>query len=376
MRRSPEAFLRARLLALYLLSLAAVSGSILAWHPHQARSPLFLLWPPLGLGAAALAGETLHDRLSSLLDRHARTRIRSVSGLAYGAVLLVVSLGLLSGVSGAATEGCSLLRGLQVVFLLLAGFGRGHLGTLINAFALTSTSVLAGGPGAAVSAALHGSLLVFFLTADHAARSLTEFPVDRMPAAGPLLFRGIAPAALLLALLSAFFALLPPAPYAPLQKAGAIATIPAGQLLGLLTNLGIVAILSTVAIYAVLRFGGGGKGGPAEEPPVEFAAARRETEKAGGARYIEPPVERKEWRARIVALYVKTAEQLAKWGRRRRPYQTAGEFARSLAPAGSAADLSELFGRARYGGEPMSEADFERASRLCGEILDHHRRRD
>ncbi len=364
MRRSPEAFLRARLLALYLVSLAAVSGSILAWHPDRARSPLLLLWPPLGLGAAAVAGAAVYDRLSSMLDRHARTRIRSVSGLAYGATLLVVSLGLLSGARGAAEEGCSLLRGLQVAFLLLAGFGRGHLGTLINAFALTCTSLLAGGPGAALSAALHGGLLVFFLTADHAARTLTEFPVETMPSARPALLRGAASAAAVLVLLGAFFALLPPAPYAPLQKAGAIVALPAGELLGLLTNLGLVAVLSAIAFYALLRFGGGGRAGASEEPAVEFASARRRSEKAGGARYAEPPVSMKEWRARIVQLYVKTLEQLAKWGRRRRPHQTPREFARTLAPAGASAEFGELFGRARYGGEELSEADFERASRL------------
>lgn len=376
MRRSPEAFLRARLLALYLLSLAAVSGSILAWHPDRARSPVFLLWPPIGLGAAAVAGAALHDRLSSMVDRHARTRIRAVAGLAYGATLLVVSLGLLSGARGAAEDGCSLLRGMQAAFLILAGFGRGHLGTLINAFALTSTSLLAGGPGAALSAALHGGLLVFFLTVDHAARSLSEFPVETMPPARPTVLRGVASSATLIALLGGFFALVPPAPYAPLQRAGAVVALPAGQLLGLLTNLVFVGILSTIAFYALLRFGGGGRAGSAEEPAVEFAAARRRTERSGGARYVEPPVSMKEWRARIVQVYGKTAEQLAKWGRRRRPHQTPLEFARTLAPAGAAAELGELFGRARYGRDELSEADFDRASRLAKEILDHHRRRD
>ena len=376
MRRSPEAFLRARLLAVYLLSLAAVSGSILAWHPDRALSPLNLLWPPIGLGAAAVAGAAMQDRLSAMLDRHLRTRIRSVAGLAYGATLLVVSIGLLTGSRGAAEEGCALLRGLQAAFLLLAGFGRGSLGILINALALTATSILAGGPGAALSAALHGSLLMFFLAADHAARTLTEFPVESMPRAGPLLLRGAGSSLAVLLLLGGFFTLLPPAPYAPLQKAGAVVSLPAGQLVGLLTNLGAVALLAAIVFTALLRFGGGGRSGAAEEPAFEVASARRRTEKAGGARYAEPPVERKEWRARIVQLYVKTAEQLSKWGKRRRPWQTPREFARTLAPAGAAADLTELFGRARYGRDELSEADFERAERLSKEILDHHRRRD
>lgn len=375
MRRSPEAFLRARLLAIYLLSLAAVSGSILAWHPDKALSPLNLLWPPLGLGAAAVLGAALQGPLAAMLDRPVRTRVRSVAGLVYGATLLVVSLALLSGSRGAAEDGGSLLRGLQAAFLLLAGFGRGHLGTLINALALTATSILAGGPGAALSAALHGGLLIFFLTVDHAARGLNEFPVESMPRPGPVLLRGSAMSLGVALLLGGYFLLQPPMPYAPLQKSGAVVALPAGQLVGLLTNLGLVAVLSTIAFYALLRFGGGGRAGSAEEPPVEYADARRRTEKSGGARYVEPPVSMKEWRARIVQLYVKMAEQLAKWGRRRRPWQTPREFAATLAPAGSAADLTELFGRARYGREELSEADFERAERLSREILDHHRRR-
>lgn len=375
MKSSPETFLRARLLALFLLSLAAVSGSIIAWQPGQGFSPLSLLWPPLGLGAAALAGALLQERLSALLDSHARARVRSVAGLAYGAVLLVVCLGLLSGSRDAALGGCSILRYLQLVFLVLAGFGRGDLGTLVNAFALTSTSLLAGGIGAVLSATLQGGLLVFFLAADHAARTLTEFPVEEPPPPGPILARGAAAAAFLGLFLLAFFWLVPPAPYLPLQKAGAIAALPAGKLVGLLSNLMLVAILSTVAFYVLLRFGGGGRSIAAEPPVVDIVAARRRTAPPEGVHYREPAVPIKQWRARIVALYVETSEQLAKWGRRRRPFQTPREFARSLAPAEAAAELADLFGRARYGPDDLTEADFEQASRVSREILDRHRKR-
>jgi len=90
---------------------------------------------------------------------------------------------------------------------------------------------------------------------------------------------------------------------------------------------------------------------------------------------VETPPSPKEWRSRIVKVYVRTTQQLAKWGRRRRPFQTAGEFARTLAPAGAAAELTDLFSRARYGSGEMTEAEFETASRASREILDHHRRR-
>ncbi|HEV3027278.1 MAG TPA: DUF4129 domain-containing protein [Planctomycetota bacterium] len=375
MKKSPDSFMRARLLALYLLSLASVSGSILAWQGESTSIPLSLLWPPLGLGAAAIAGAALRERFLGLLERNARARVRALTGICYGAVVLIVSLGLLSGSRDAARGGTSILRVLQLLFLLLTGFSRGDLGALVNALALTSTSLLAGGPGAAVSATLLGSILVFFLTADHATRTLTEFPVEQLPPSGPILGVGAAAAFVIAVLLAGFFWLVPPAPYAPLQKAGAIRPLPAGELVGLLSNLMLVAIVSTVGVYLLLRFGGAGGSIPTEDPVAEFVSPQRKTVRPEAAPYREPRGSVKDWRARIVALYVKTAEQLAKWGRRRKSFQTPREFARSLAPAAASAELAELFGRARYGPDELTRAEFEQASRISREILDHHRRR-
>jgi Domain of unknown function (DUF4129) len=137
----------------------------------------------------------------------------------------------------------------------------------------------------------------------------------------------------------------------------------------------LVAIVSTVAFYILLRFGGGGRGIAAEAPVVDIVAARRKAAQPESARYLEPAIPINQWRSRIVALYLETSEQLAKWGRRRRPFQTPREFARNLAPADAAAELADLFGRARYGPADLTEADFERASRVSRELLDRHRRR-
>jgi hypothetical protein len=375
MKRFPEAFLRARLVALYLISLGAVSGSLLAWRPDRAFEPLPLLWPPVLLGAAAAAGAALHERFSGLGDRHVRVRVRSLTALAYGALLLVVTMGLLAGSRGAAEDGVAALRFLQPLFLLLAGFGRGHQGTLVNAFALTASSLLAGGPGAAASATLLGSLLPFFLTADHAVRMLSEFPVEEMPPAREVLGRGILPSLAVAAGLAVFFWLVPPGPYAPLRRSGAMSSLPADRLVGLLGNLVMVAVVSTAAFYLLLRFGGGGRGTSAAEPSAEIVPARRKAEPRSGAPYREPAPSPKEWRTRIVALYLRTGEQLAKWGLRRRPWQTPREFARTLAPAGPAAQLADLVSLARYGRDELTEADYDRAIRASRELLEHHRRR-
>lgn len=373
MRRQPIEFLRARLLALYLLSLSAVDGSILAWRSDL--SPALLAWPPIALGGAALIGAAIHERLSAMVDRHLRARVRSVTGLAYGGCLFLITLGLLVGHRDAAEGGVAILQGLQAAFLLLAGFGRGHFGTILNAFVLTATSVLAGGPGAAVSVTLHGAILAFFLVADHGARALTEYPVETMPRPAPMLLRGLVPAMVIAAALAGWFWFFPAAPYAPLQRAGAIPPVAVDRIAGLLGNLFFVAVVSAVTVYLVLRLGGSGKAVDGDAPVVAIVQARRRSEKGSGAGYVETPPSPKEWRSRIVKVYVRTTQQLAKWGRRRRPFQTAGEFARTLAPAGPAAELTELFSRARYGSAEMTQAEFDTAARASREILDHHRRR-
>jgi hypothetical protein len=373
-RREPSDFLRARLVALYLLSLAAVYGSMLAWRPDRAMSSLSLGWPPFVLGTAAFGGAAIHERLAGLADRHLRARIRSVAAIVYGAALFLISLGLLVGHRNAAEGGVEMLQALQPAFLLLAGFGRGHLGTLINAFVLTCASILAGGAGAAVSATLHSGLLVFFLAADHAARKLTEYPVDVLPKAAPFLLRGAALSLAVAGGIAAWFLFFPASAYAPLRRSGAVGAFPADQLAGLLGNLLFIAVVSAVAFYLFLRLGGGGRNEETEAPLVAFVPALRRSQKAGGTTCVEAVPSMKEWRTRIVTLYVRTTEQLAKGGHRRRPWQTPREFARTLAPAGPAGELAELFSRARYGREEMTESDFETASRTCRAILEQQRR--
>ncbi len=372
MRRHPEALLRARLAALYLLSLAAVYGSYLAWQPGLLFKPKTIAWPPLVLAAATFAGAAIHDRLGSLGDRHVRGRLRAVTGILYGGVLFLVCLGLLAGQPDSVELGGSMLRTLQPAFLLFAGFGRGHIGVLVNAFALTATSILAGGPGAAASVVLHGGLVAFFLVVDHAWRMLTEYPVDTMPPAGPTLGRGAVNGLLVGSALAAFFHFVPAVAYAPLQRAGLAAPLPPDRLVSLLGNLMFVGIVSGLSFYFLLRLGTG-RGGATDGPVVEIVSARRRAELKSEALYTEPAEAMKGWRGRIVQLYVRTTLQLARWGRRRRPYQTPSEFARTLSPAGAAQELTDLFSRARYGPQDLTEADFQAASRAAQELLAHER---
>ncbi len=108
---------------------------------------------------------------------------------------------------------------------------------------------------------------------------------------------------------------------------------------------------------------------------IERVAARRRMEKkaapAGGG--AGPEVATGGVRVRIVKLYVRTLEQLARLGVRRRPDQTPLEVSARMAPEEAARELTGVFMQARYGpGEP-SEADFDRASRSGAAVVDHFR---
>lgn len=377
MKSFPVPFLRARLVAIFLLSLAAVYGVGLAVSPVSSRRPLALWLPPVALALATLAGAALMDRLFTILDRAGRGRLRLIGWVTYAFVLLMVLLGILTGERGqqAVRMGGGVMRIAQGVFLLLAGLGRGYLGAVMNAFALTCVAVLGGGPAAAGAVALHAGLLVFFLVADHHARLLSDYPVDAAPEAGPILLRAAGLGAALAAGLALFFAIVPCAPYAPLMtRAGVHPALPQDQLWALVRDLVLLVIVSGLAFWGVLWLGGGRGRDPAAIPSRKVAAQRVTVPRPSSPPPPDLP-DPQGWRARIVRLYVRLAEQLSRLGVRRRPAQTPREFAQALAPAGAAETLTDLFVRARYGDREPGEADFEAASSATAEILNHFRGR-
>jgi hypothetical protein len=374
-KRMPVTFLRARLAALFLLSLTAVYGVGLALAPAKMHRPVQLAWPPLALGMATLGGAALMDRLYMIVDRAGRGRLQLLSWIAYGLLLLLVGLGILSGEKGqdAVRRGADLMRVVQVGFLLLAGLGRGHLGALLNAFAMTCISALGGGPAAAVAIAAHAGFIVFFLVADHHARLLTDYPVDALPEPGPVLRQAAVMGGALAVGLALFFWLVPCEPYAPLVARGGIrSVVPPEQAWRLVRDLIGLTLLAGLAFWLVLWLGGG-KGGEVEVAASRSVAARRESARRPAP--VPPPEapDPKGWRARIVKLYVRLAGQLARLGVQRGAAQTPLEFSRALAPPGAAASLTELFDRARYGDRDLGEADFDAASSAGAQILDHFR---
>ena len=361
-------FLRARLAALYLLSLSAVYAALVAWKPGWIDGPLRVGWPPAALALAALAGQGLHDRLSLLADRVGRGRFRSAGAVAHGAIALLGFLGLFLRQAQAAEAAVRALVCLQPFCLLLAGLGRGHQGTLLNALILTVFAALAGGPLAAGAVVACAVFVALFLSADHYARLLLEYPVQEAPGSWLVAREALPPALALGAALSLFFALVPPLPFAPFVKVMPSAGVGADLLLRLLLQLLGIAVVAGVAFYLLLRWGGGGSP-EVREPESQKASARRRSEPAPVGAEAAPEGPLDGWRAKVVRVYVRALEQLARWGVRRTPSQTPAEFARKLEPAADASILTALFVRARYGFEDLSEADLQEAERAAQALL-------
>lgn len=367
MRRGLESLLRLRLAALYALSLAAVFAALAAWKPAWIRGPLPLL-PPLVLAAAALAGQALHDRLAHLSDRAGRFRFRPVGAVAHGAVIVLGLLGLLLKQVAAVEAAVRALVFLHPFFLLLAGLGRGHQGTLLNAVVLTCFAALAGGPTAAVAVVALAGLLVVFLAADRASRLLLDYPVREAPGGGWVLRDALPTALLLSGGLAIFFAAFPPRPFAAFSQVLPASTASPETVLKLLLHLLSIGLVAGVLFFLLLRWGGA-VGSLSMEADFEKPAARRRLEPPPPlpAVIAEPPLDA--WREKVVRLYLRTLEQLAKWGVPRKPSQTPAEYARRLEPAAEAGALASLFVRARYGADPLSEADFQAAEGAVDALL-------
>jgi hypothetical protein len=367
-------FLRARLVALFLLSTGAVYGAYLGWDPAQLLRPGPLAWPPVAMGLAVLGGAALQDRLFATAERVGRGRLRLVGGVGHGGVLFLTLLGILAGEPSPVASGIVLMMLLQPLLLLLAGLGRGFLGVLLNSLALTMVASLGGGVRASTAVTAHAGLLVFFLAADHAARKLSDYPVETVPPPGPVLGQALVPGVLATGLLSGLFALVPPAPYTPLKRAGATQPLPSGELASILLELGVILGMAGLVFYLVLRFATG-RGRAEGEAVAEKVLARAASESAPLPRPPEGVVEDGSWRAKIIRLYVRLTRQLGGLGVRRRPDQTPREYARKLAPEPAAGELTEVFMRARYGDRDLAEAEFKAAQAASQAILNRLRGR-
>ena len=362
------AFLRARLGALYALSLASCYAALAAWRPAWIDRPWRAAVPAILLGLAAIAGQALQDRLSLLAERVGRGRFRAAGATAHGLILMLGLLGLSLRLPTSASGAVRMLLFFHPLFLLLAGLGRGHQGTLLNAVALTVFASLAGGVVAAVAVVSCAMGVLIFLSADHHARLLLEYSAADAPGPRLLWREALAPAAALGVALSLVFVLVPPRPFAAFVASMPGSTAAPDVVMRLLVQLLGISVVAGIAFYLLMRWSGS-VGESDGESDYEKAAARRRPEPLPASVPPAPEPALEGWRSRVVRVYVKALEQLARWGLRRRPSQTPAEFARRLEPEGDAASLTALFVRARYGAEELSEQDFEEAERAARSVL-------
>ncbi len=320
--------LLARHLALYLISLLAVSNADLAW---REPSPLRLAGQAAALALTQALGTLLADVLSGLGAAAARRRARGVAFAVFplpGLFALAAAL----AAPHLAAQAVSALALLQAAVLLLGEALGVEILVLWGALLLGVVAAMAGGPPAAVGLAGFLAASGAFFSLDHAARRLAAWP--RIPALPVRLVLRDASRLLTVpvVLLAATIGVLPQRP----PEVFAEARRPGGAAL----------------VFRWLR-GRGDEAPPlidAMETHVE-AEEVLEPESFESARYAPA-------RGRVVRAYLRFLARARDAGFRLERHMTPGEIQdRVRRPADRLAALTALFLDARYGpDEPSADA--------------------
>jgi hypothetical protein len=362
----------ARLVALYLLSLLAVSGAELAWRaPSLAR----LAGHALALGLALLLGGLLADASSGWAAAGPRRRTRLVALLCLpvpGLFALVAAL----AAPALAVQAAAGLALLQLVVLLVAEALSLELVALWGALVLTILAAAGGGLPAVVS--LPGFLLLasVFFSLDHVTRRLVAWPNVPAPALGRVLtgaLRAVAPTVLLLT--TALVAL----PSPPLEElAGDRGPAFAREVEHAYRWLALLAVLGGGATLVVMRWlrGGGADESPAlVELPESHVLAEEILEPTAPDDPRYAPA-----RGRVIRAYLRFLTRAGEAGLRLERHLTPREIQdRVRLPEDPLRTLTRLFMDARYGPDepaPDAVARAERASRdVCSSLSVRRRRR-
>ncbi len=342
--------LLARHLALYLISLLAVSNADLAW---REPSPLRLAGQAAALALTQALGTLLADVLSGLGAAAARRRARGVAFAVFplpGLFALAAAL----AAPHLAAQAVSALALLQAAVLLLGEALGVEILVLWGALLLGVVAAMAGGPPAAVGLAGFLAASGAFFSLDHAARRLAAWP--RIPALPVRLVLGDASRLLAVpvVLLAATIAVLPPRPSEAFAETPR-PTLSRPEAQRVYLWLALVVLAGTGGAALVFRWlrGRGDEAPPlidAMETHVE-AEEVLEPESFESARYAPA-------RGRVVRAYLRFLARARDAGFRLERHMTPGEIQdRVRRPADRLAALTALFLDARYGpDEPSSEA--------------------
>jgi len=342
--------LLARQLALYLISLLAVSNADLAW---REPSPLRLVGQAGALGLAQALGTLLGDALSGWGAAAARGRAR---GIAFAVFPLPGLFALAAALAAPhlAAQAVSALALLQAAVLLLGEALGVEILVLWGALLLALVAALAGSLPGAVGLAGFLAVSGAFFALDHAARRLASWPRIPAPPVRLVLREASRLLAVPVVLLAATIAVLPSRPpeVVPQGRRPALTRPEVQRVYLWLTLVVLVGTGGTALVFRWLR-GRGDQAPPLVDVIETHVEAEEilEPESFESARYAPA-------RGRVVRAYLRFLARAREAGFRLERHLTPGEIQdRVRRPADPLAVLTDLFLDARYGpDEPSADA--------------------
>lgn len=329
--------------ALHTLATTALALAV-AGHT-MAIFDLDWIWITLVLVTVAIGGHSLYAGFEELREHFLRPAVTSLLTAVFALIALAGVVSLAQRDAQRVSDAASFFLVSLGFLLFVRGSTRGDLLFHFNLILLQILN-LAGPPALFISSlASYAFLLIGWLTVDHAIR------------------RGVSVASSFreaLALAVPFSALvmlgLLPFDWTPITS-----EVPEiGEPLdgGSLTGSFVLAVV-LVAVYFLVRRG------QEEDSPVP-AQETEWTEQvyAPHASQLFEEAEASGPRGRVIARFLSVLQSLEQEGYERLPHHTAGRLSRQLKST-EASHLTELFERARYSQEVITEADDDRAQRLA-----------
>jgi hypothetical protein len=368
---------------LYLLALDGVACATLAWTDP---STLELVGWALGLGVIQIVGERLGPSFATI-EAKRRDRLGTFLGTIQLSVLV------LALVLAAAQFSPGLLRfltnvlvGYQVVAVLLVHLTPQPRGLVGQSLALIALACLRGGPLGAWAAGSALGLTGLYVGLEHHSRLLAMHRVDEEPHGPRALWRTlltVVPVAVLVGV--AVVRLDPEAKqlaqpvveeeegYVPLDENKEKQEFDPRALRAIV----LAGLGGAIAVYVVGRIlNRGRKGEPKSIETPEPLRGRLERIRPEGRRRSRALPSYRGARGRVVRAYMHLLRGAERVGFPRRPHETAEEFAEALAePRETLETTTEIFVRARYGSEEVTEDDVARAEGGSEAVLAHLGRR-
>lgn len=340
----------------FLLSVHAVCHALIAIEsdPAVALSALAVL-------LATFLGTVLFPKLAEFVDPRFRFRSLAAVVTVYFVVVAMLFSTAVDGNLGAMATSLHALILYQLGFVVFAGAGRGYLGVHHNSLALICATILAGGWVAATAIVGYVGLTVFWLVIDQFLRGRAPLAKAWRPA---FFFAGSSAG-----IVAAVLVILPPQAYEPVARNLPSQSGSLTPALGMsYLKMALALVIGVVVLYLLRRFLLEPDDEEAEAITEEFVDVRRGRIGEGRPPLPRERIDTSGWRGEVLRLYKRFLHRLSKRGVRRRPDWTPRELAARLpAPAGT---LAEVFGRARYDDEELTEADFDAAKAASSATLD------